>query len=168
MQSINQSTDNPGLANAYAEVIEQYGTNDLTYWKDKLFARQLSRADTPQLTKFKKERDLNPMKRKMDQHGFRYPPTEIAGYRIWGDKNLSSSDDEAPAKKIKLESHSASGLFQSSIWRQGSLSRTPIVEVGSKESLTPLDLPSQSETAHTVTSQGPNVKSFDIYSTATK
>ena len=166
MQSISKSTDNPGLANAYAEVIEQYGTNNLTYWKDKLFARQLSRADTPQPTEIKKERGLSPMKRKMDQHRFRYPPTEIAGYRIWGDKNLSSSDDEPSAKKIKLESHSASGPFQSRVEKQGSLSRTPTVKGGSKESLASPDLPSQSETAHTLTSQEPDTERSNINSSA--
>ena len=168
MQSINKSTDNSGLATASAEAIEQYDTNDLTYWKDKLFARQLSRPDTPQPTEIKEERGLSPMKRKNDQHRFRYPPTEIAGYRIWGDKNLSSSDDEAPVKKIKLESHSASRPFQYSIWRQGSRSRTATAEAGSKETSTPLDLPSQSEPAHAAPSQQPSVKSFDINSTATK
>lgn len=113
---------------AYAEAIEQYGRNDLTYWKDKLLARQLSNADALEPLEVKKDTDAvttkrkqqlssaavlqpanskikPPQKRKIGKSGFKYPPKVIAGIKVWGSDDMSDSGDEAVRdyKKIKLE-----------------------------------------------------------------
>lgn len=128
MKSIQESAEDLELVKAYAEAIEQYGRNDLTYWKDKLLARQLSNADALEPVDMKIDTDAVTTKRKQQlpngaarqpanvekkthkrrkigKRGFKYPPKVIAGIKVWGSDEMSDSGDEAVReyKKIKLE-----------------------------------------------------------------
>ncbi len=138
MKGIQESAENLELVRAYAEAIEQYGRNDLTYWKDKLFAKQLSNAETLEPVEVKKETDASTnkrkqqlskaaalpknnvekrtFKRKIGKSGFKYPPRVIAGIKVWGGDDSSDSGDEAvrEQKKIKLEHEEDGDLFLSS------------------------------------------------------
>jgi len=144
VKSIQESAKNLELVKAYAEAIEQYGRNDLTYWKDMLFAKQLSDADalesveepvevkkgTDAVTTKRKQPPSNAAalepakvdnktskKRKIGKSGFKYPPRVIAGIKVWGGDDMSDSGDEAvrEQKKIKLEAEEDGDLFPSSV-----------------------------------------------------
>jgi len=139
VKGIQESAENLELVRAYAEAIEQYGRNDLTYWKDKLFAKQLSKAETLEPVEVKKETDASTnkrkqqlskaaalpknnvekrtFKRKIGKSGFKYPPRVIAGIKVWDGDDSSDSGDEAVRehKKIKLEHEMDGDLFLSSV-----------------------------------------------------
>jgi len=139
VKGIQESAENLELVRAYAEAIEQYGRNDLTYWKDKLFAKQLSNAETLEPVEVKKETDASTnkrkqqlskaaalpknnvekrtFKRKIGKSGFTYPPRAIAGIKVWGGDDSSDSGDEAVRehKKIKLAHEMDGDLFLSSV-----------------------------------------------------
>lgn len=127
-KTVQESAENLDLVKAYAEAIEQYGRDDLTYWKDKLFAKQLSDADTLEPLEVKEDtgtvtnkqeqqpsnmatrqpfkvQNKTSKKRKATKSGFKHPPKVVAGIKVWGSDNMSDSGDEAVRdyKKIKLE-----------------------------------------------------------------
>lgn len=154
MKSIQESAEDMELVKAYAEAVEQYGRNDLTYWKDKLFAMQLSNADALETIEVKngidefktprkrlpsnaaalrpaKVKNETPKKRKIGKSGFKYPPKMIAGIKAWGGDDLSDSGDEAVReyKKIKLEHEKDNDLFLSSVpYSQAPASQASMVE----------------------------------------
>jgi len=165
VKSIQESAKTLELVKAYAEAIEQYGRNDLTYWKDKVFAKQLSNADTlepvevnigkDENTTKRKQQQSNPAahqpakvdsktskKRKIGKNGFKYPPRVIAGIKVWGGDDISDSGDEAVRdyKKIKLEHEMDGDLFLSSeLHSQAPATQTSMVEeedISAKQTLT--------------------------------
>ena len=77
-------TTDEQLKDAYTEAIEQYGRADLSYWKDKLYARKVEKdeeSSSPKVkeensdkVKIKKEKNNSPCKRRVSDMGFVYPP----------------------------------------------------------------------------------------------
>ena len=157
---------------AYAEVNEQFGRNDLSYWKDKLLAQRLATPEEPKLlaqplvtseepkianTKAKPDTMISPRKRRMGRNGFRYPPKKVCGVRVWGKGRdvLSSGDDEedVPKKKVKLEEDDCDlSLESQSTVKHEPLQGAPSAEARSRPTeqlLTPLTSPIKPESIST-------------------
>ena len=62
------------LKEAYSQAIEQYGNLDLTYWKDRLYAKNFQDDCTSEKVGVKKETAISPLKRRISEMGFMYPP----------------------------------------------------------------------------------------------
>ena len=147
-KSTKDSTDNPALADAYEEAIEQYGRNDLTYWKDKIYAQRLSAKAATKRLGVKKEENETPKKRKIGQGGFKYPPSVVGGIRVFGDEDLFVSDEESTAKKVKVEDNDHTLSIKSPAQAELPFSQTPKPgsrSRGTRRPSTPLSVYSQSD-----------------------
>ena len=88
---VRDSIQDRDLKEAYSEAIEQYGSSDLTYWKDRLHAKKFQDDSTSEV-RVKKETEISPLKRRVSKMGFIFPPVINVPDEL--DGNIKTDEDD--------------------------------------------------------------------------